>query len=107
MNPIVVILVAGFEVPAQVCTLPNPVGEICGARISDIEQHIKWHMVRENGPKVIRWCQAGQHEYLKSAVAPSTLNCSKCVDHQGPRGPEKRKRMLSTGVEKTESIKAA
>lgn len=106
MNPVVVILVAGFEIPVEQCRLPNAVGEPCKAKVSDMAEHMKWHKRQDDGPKIIRYCRAGQHEYLKSAAAPVTISCQAHTPKE-PMTGKQSKRMLSTGMEKTDNIRAA
>lgn len=106
MNPIVVILVAGkFQVSVEICHALNEIGEECRAKVSDMAEHLRWHSHRGIA-RVVRYCAAGAHEYLKSAAAPSTLSCQAHTHHR-KQGQEKGKRMLSTGCEKPEGIRAA
>lgn len=108
MNPVVIILVAGtFEVPVERCCHRNDIGAECGALVSDMAEHIEWHKSRARGiPKRVCYCAAGDHEYLKAVDAPSTASCQAHILRE-PTRQKTSPRMLATGKEKNESIRAA
>jgi len=99
---------AGFlEKPKLVkvyrCKVHNSVGEVCGARCTDMPEHLRWH-VRIAANARVAWCHAGGHEYLKGANSLSTLSCQYHIPKKKAQN-ERGKRMMSAGVEKTESIR--
>ena len=96
-----IILVTGVEIPVEVCTLPNPIGEPCGARVSHMPDHLLWHS--RNGLKEYRWCYAGAHFFK---AAKDRFKAHTCPDHikRSKPTPEKGKRMCSSGVEHNENI---